>query len=124
MARSSFTPAFRSLAFLSLLGLLAGCGPAKTPAASRERVHDLIANLDLAETQREPGVVDLGTPEARALLRKGWWLDEAEGGRTFVWSDGPESERGFFLTEPRDVPLTLRGTPFPAPGAPAQQVPL
>ncbi|MEA2604658.1 MAG: hypothetical protein QOF89_5650 [Acidobacteriota bacterium] len=124
MARSSFIPAFRSLAFLSLLGILAGCGPAKTPAASRERVHDLIADLDLAEMQREPGVVDLGTPEARALLRKGWSQDETDGDRTFVWSEGPESELELFLAAPRDVPLTLRGSPYPAPGAPAQEVTL
>ncbi|MEA2604660.1 MAG: hypothetical protein QOF89_5652 [Acidobacteriota bacterium] len=115
---------FRSLAFISFLVLLAGCGPAKKPVASREGGHDLIADLDLAELQREPGVVDLGTPEARALLRKGWWLDAAEGSRTFVWSEGPESELEFFLTMPRDVPLTLRGTPYAVPGAPAQQVTL
>jgi arylsulfatase A-like enzyme len=124
MARSFSTSTFRTLVFLSLLGLLAGCGPAKKPVPSRQTVRDLIADLDLAEVQREPGVVDLGTPEARALLRNGWWLDEAEGGRTFVWSDGPESELEFFLATARDVPLTLRGTPFPAPGAPAQEVTL
>ncbi len=127
MSRNTLSPACLSLTLVLLLALpalLTGCGAAKKTAASQETVHDLIADLDLAETQREPGVVDLGTPEARALLRKGWWLDEAEGGRTFVWSDGPESELGFFLTVPRDVPLTLKGTPFPAPGAPAQQVTL
>jgi arylsulfatase A-like enzyme len=125
MACGTFTPAFRHLLVLIfLLGLLGGCGDAKQPGASRETVHDLIADLDLVEMQREPGVVDLGTSEARALLRKGWWLDEAEGGRTFVWSDGPESELEFFLAVPRDVPLTLRGTPYQDPGAPAQEVTL
>src|SRR6185503_1215617 len=124
MTRSIFTSAFRNFTFVILLSLLAGCGPAKKAEPSRETIRDLIADLDLADLQREPGVVDLGTPEARVLLHKGWWLDEAEGDRTFVWSDGPESELEFFLAMPRDVSLTLRGIPYPAPGAPAQEVTL
>ncbi len=106
-----------------LLGLLAGCGhPA--PQRPAETVRDLIADLDLAEIQREPGVVDLGTPEARPLLRKGWSTDEGEGSHTFVWSDGPESEMELFVAAARDVPLTLKGSPYPASGAPAQEVTL
>jgi arylsulfatase A-like enzyme len=85
-------------------------------------VSDLIADLDLAEIQREPGVIDLGTPGARPWMRKGWSADEGEGSHTFVWSDGPESEIAFFLAAARDVPLTLKGSPYPAPGAPAQVV--
>jgi choline-sulfatase len=87
-------------------------------------VRDLIADLDLAEIQREPGVVDLGTPEARPLLRKGWSTDEGEDANTFVWSDGPESELSFFLSSARDIPLSLKGSPYPASGAPAQEVTL
>src|SRR6478672_1411772 len=93
----------RNLILVFLLGLLAGCGPSKTPAPSREMVRDLVADLDLAELQREPGLVDLGTSEARAHLRQGWWLDENQGDQTFVWSDGPESELAFFLATARDV---------------------
>jgi choline-sulfatase len=114
----------RTLALIFLLGLLAGCGPSKKPAPSRETVRDLIADLDLAELQREPGVVDLGTPGARSLLLKGWWLDEAQGGQTFVWSDGPESELVFFLALSRDIPLTLRWIPDPSHREPAQKVTL
>jgi choline-sulfatase len=114
-----------SLLSVPLLCLLAGCGGRAAPEVPRERVRDLIADLDLAEMQREPGVVDLGTPEARALLRRGWSQDETDGGRTFVWSDGPESELELFLAAPRDVPLALRGASYPAPpGAPAQEVTL
>jgi arylsulfatase A-like enzyme len=87
-------------------------------------VRDLIADLDLAEVQREPGLVDLGTPGARALLRKGWWLDEGRAGQTFVWSDGPESELAFFLARSRDIPLTLRWVPYTEPRKPAQTVTL
>ena len=107
-----------------LLGLLAGCGGRGTPDVPRETVRDLITDLDLAEIQHEPGLVDLGTPEARAMLREGWGQDETDGGRTFVWSDGPESKLEIFLAVPRDVPLTLRGTPYLAPGAPPQEVTL
>ncbi|HEY4574294.1 MAG TPA: hypothetical protein VIJ26_10035, partial [Thermoanaerobaculia bacterium] len=108
---------------LCLLGLLAGCG---RPAPQRppETVRDLIADLDLAEIEREPGVVDLGAPEARLLLRGGWSLDEGDGAHNFVWSDGPESAIVFFLAAARDVPLILKGSPYPAPGAPEQVVTL
>lgn len=106
-----------------LLGLLAGCG---RPAPQRppETVRDLIADLDLAEIQREPGVVDLGAPEARPLLRKGWSTAEGDAAHHFVWSDGPESEIAFFVAAARDIPLTLKGSPYSAPGAPAQVVTL
>ena len=106
-----------------LLGLPAGCGEdtQKTPRAT---VRDLSTDLDLAEVEREPGLVDLGTPAARDYLHRGWSGDETEGDRTFVWSDGPESEVEFFLAAPRDVPLSLRGEPYQFPGAPAQTVSL
>ena len=130
MSSASPPSALRSAAVILLLGtplgFLAGCGgPAASDAPGETRettVRDLIADMDLAQVQREPGVVDVGTPEARTLLRKGWSPDEAEDGRTFVWSDGPESELEFFLAAPRDVPLTLRGTPYAAPDTPTQRV--
>jgi len=103
-----------------LLLFLLACGPAKKDSATHETVRDLIADLDLAEVQREPGVVDLGTPDGRALLRQGWWLDEVQGNQTFVWSDGPESELAFFLAVARDVPLTLRWIPYAGRKVPAQ----
>ncbi|HEX4962782.1 MAG TPA: hypothetical protein VF173_18245 [Thermoanaerobaculia bacterium] len=107
-----------------LLGLWAGCGIVGKPEASREPVRDLIATLDVAQIQKEPGVVDVGTPAARPLLRRGWAADEAAGGRTFVWSDGPESELFFFLAAPRDIPLALTGTAFADRSAPPQEVTL
>ena len=114
----------RSLLSFPLLFLVAGCGGRKAPDVPRETVRDLIAELDAAEVQREPGLVDLGTAGARPLLRRGWSLDETDGGRTFVWSDGSESELDLFFATPRDVPLTLKGSPYPASGAPAQEVTL
>src|SRR3954469_17732096 len=106
-----------------LLGLLAGCGH-RAPQRPPETVRDLIADLDLAEIQREPGVVDLGSPEARPLLRGGGSLAEGDAAHHFVWGDGPESEMAFFLAAARDIPLTLEGSPYPAAGAPAQVVTL
>jgi choline-sulfatase len=114
----------RRVPLVCLLGLVAGCGRTGAPERPGGTVRDLIADLDLAEIQREPGVVDLGTPEARPLLRQGWAGDEADDRHTFVWSDGPESELEFFLAATRDVPLSLRGTSYSSPGSPAQEVTL
>ncbi len=97
---------------------LAGCGGDGSSAEPLAPFHDLTEGLELAEIDHEPGIVDLGTPEARPLLREGWSRDEG----AFVWSDGPESELDFFLAVPRDVPLTLRGEPYRFDGAPPQEV--
>jgi choline-sulfatase len=113
------------LAALSVLFVLpAGCRDRSRPTAPPETLLDLAADLDLAEIEREPGLVDVGTPAARPLLRRGWSHDETDGGRTFAWSDGPESEVNFFLAAPRDLPLILRGEPYQFPGAPAQEIAL
>lgn len=112
------------LLLLCLLAPLTACGKDEAPQAPLQTILDLTANLATAEIEREPGLVDVGTPEARAWLRKGWAGDEAGGGRTFAWSDGAESEVELFLAVPRDVPLTLRGEPFQSPGMPPQEVSL
>ncbi len=104
--------------------LPAGCGKEARLEGPFETVLDLSAHLGSAEIEREPGLVDVGAPGARPWLREGWSRDEVDGSRTFVWSDGPESVIEFFLAAPREVPLTLRGEPYPAPGAPPQSVSL
>lgn len=84
---------------------------------------DLIAALPVAEVQREPGRIDLGTPAAHEYLLGGWSRDEGGGSdRTYVWSDGPESELRFFLAAPRDLRLSFRCSPFEYRGSPPQAV--
>lgn len=109
---------------LALAAFLAGCGKAPRSEGPLETILDLTTHLGEAEIEREPGIVDVGTPGARAWLREGWSRDETEGGRTFAWSDGPESVVEFFLAASRDVPLTLRGAAYSVPGAVAQEVSL
>ena len=117
-------PGALSVLLVLLLGGLPACGRDGKPEAPRETLRDLTADFDLADLEREPGLVDLGTPAARPLLRRGWSQDETAGGHTFVWSDGPESEVEFFLAAPRDVPLSLAGEAYRFPGAPVQEISL
>jgi arylsulfatase A-like enzyme len=77
----------------------------------------------LAEIRREPDLVDLGSLAVRSSLRGGWsWDETGSDGKTFVWSDGPESALDFFLTEPRDVTVLFRGAPYFFLDEPSQEV--
>lgn len=111
---------WRRLLTLAACGLLAACGE---DPRDYTPFHDLIQKLPLAEIRREPELVDLGAPAIRPSLRGGWsWDETARDGKTFVWSDGPESALDFFLTEPRDVTVLFRGAPYFFRDEPAQQV--
>lgn len=114
----------RRPSLLLLCLLLTACGKDEAPQVPLETLLDLTTALGAAEIEREPGLVDVGTPEARAWLREGWSRDEVDGGRTFAWSDGPESVVELFLAVPRDVPLTLRGEPYKVLGGTPQEVSL
>lgn len=104
------------------MALLAGCRE-PVDLSGWDRDTDLIALFAAAEVTSEPGRIDLGTPEARSWLRSGWSKDEGDGaGRTYVWSEGTESEMEFFLAAPRDLPLSFRAGPFRYPGSPTQVV--
>ena len=114
-------PRARRSAPFALLALLAACGPDPADYAPVERLTEL---LPVAEVEQEPRRLDLGTAAARPHLVRGWSVDEAGGGATFVWSDGPESEVRFFLAEPRDLEIRLACEPYAFPGAPEQAVTL
>jgi len=107
----------------ALLAIFAACAPPADPAAYApvERLTEL---LPVAEVEREPGRLDLGTESARPHLVRGWSGDEEGGGATFVWSEGPESEVRFSLAAPRDLELRLVCEPFTFPGAPEQAITL
>ncbi len=113
------TPLTRTVRAAALLVLLAGCAP---DSLSYTPAEDLLELLPAAEVGREPSVIDLGTLPARPHLVRGWSVDEASGGETFVWSEGPKSEARFFLTTPRDLEAAFRGEPFTYPQAPEQAV--
>lgn len=99
---------------LPLVALLA-CGPAGDP---RPVVLDLVERFPLAELDAEAGRIDLGSPDARRMLGRGWSVDEArEDGLSYVWGIGLESQIHFFLAEPRSIPLRFRAAPHEPPGA-------
>jgi choline-sulfatase len=97
---------------LLCLGLAAaGCRPS---GPSGPVVYDFVAHLGEAAIRREVTFIDIGTPEARPHLTRGWSVDEAHGGHTGAWSEGDESWIDFYLHEPRPLTLVLHGQPYPA----------
>ncbi len=83
-------------------------------------ILDLASSLSTARVHRERAGLDLGTPEARAALVHGWSrADGARNGDTFVSSAGPESALDFFLVEPRNIEVSLRGLPIGSSGSTA-----
>jgi len=112
--------------------LLTACGGGAPPPDARP-VGDLAAEIAVGQVHQEVPAIDLGTPAARAHLVAGWSWDEKEdasrpsdGPRsrdtTFAWGVGDASVVRFFLTEPRDLTLRLRGRPFHFEGASPQTV--
>ncbi|MEN8163832.1 MAG: sulfatase, partial [Acidobacteriota bacterium] len=99
--------------------ILAACG-----GSPLIEVVDLAAVGDSAEVMVEPGIIDVGTTEARPFLAAGWSRDERDRrtGQTFVWSLGDHSAVDFFLQWRRDLTIEIVGRPFNFPNAPNQQV--
>ena len=92
-------------------GLVSGC--ASPPPGST--VCELSEWLPASPARRQSGVLDLGTPEARLRLGRGWSNDETDSsGRTFVWSVGLVSEISMVVVDPtQPLGLTLEGAPAP-----------
>ena len=126
------------LCLLVGVSLLTACGGGAPPPDARP-IGDLAVEIAVGQVHQEVPAIDLGTPAARAHLVAGWSWDEKEvaspspedssspnrpGGRdtTFVWGTGERSVVRFFLTEPRDLTLRLRGRPFTFEGASPQTV--
>lgn len=59
-------------------------------------------------------VIDVGGANDNRFLLRGWSGEEAVGGLTFRWSDGPESTLVVPLKEAVDYALELRAAPFVA----------
>jgi hypothetical protein len=108
---------WRSFRLVILTGLVLGCGAADTTR------RDLVALFPFADVGADPTTIDLGAPDGRPRLGRGWSGDETtpEGG-TFVWGTGAESTLDFYLRRRRAVVLALRGAPLDFPGAPPQTV--
>lgn len=109
----------KKIVFWGWLAALLAAQPEALPTAP---YLDLGATLPLAEVRREPGRLDLESREAAFLLRRGFAHPEEASREPFVWSEGPESELVFFLTEPRPIELSWRCRPFSYPGAPPQSI--
>ncbi|HEX7181648.1 MAG TPA: sulfatase [Thermoanaerobaculia bacterium] len=105
--------------FVALLAF-GSCSP--SPEGKLAPVHDLVAELPLAEVRREVGRIDFGTPAGRAYLRSGWHENENTRHGTFVWSKGETSVLEFFLTSPRDLRAEIRCIPYRSPDGSPQAV--
>jgi arylsulfatase A-like enzyme len=113
----------------ALLVLVACSEPSNPPPAADVQApagtvvrHDLIQAFDAAEIRREVAVLDLGTPETRSHLIRGWGEDERDGDQTFVWGLAEGSVLDFFVSVPRDLTLVLDCQAFEFDGAPPQTV--
>ena len=85
----------------------AGCA-APAPRPSRE-VARLAALAGEAEVRREPRYLVLAAPAAREHMSSGWGEAGKLGGSRVIWSEGDASLLTFFLANPRDLRLSLRG---------------
>ena len=91
--------------------LILGCDPGGRQPDSL-LVADLVESLDLAEIRSETPSIDVGTPQARPHLSRGWsWNERGRSGTTFAWGTGESSKIHFFLARPRDLRLRFRCHP-------------
>ncbi len=110
----------------ALAAALAACSPEPPPAAPPVAVvHDLVAELPVAELEREVGTIDAGTAEARPFLVEGWYPDEGgDGSPTIAWSKGRSSALDFWLAAPRPLRVEMRGAAAAPPDGLPQGVSL
>jgi hypothetical protein len=63
-----------------------------------------------------------GAGPARKWMRSGWYLDEAVGSETYVWSEGEKSVLEIPLQTGKDLRMTFECQPLRFPGNPEQAV--
>ena len=90
----------------------------------RVPVIDLVEELPYADVRCEPVALDIGSPQARDSLVRGWYDDERSPrtGRSFAWSRGGRSEIRFHVGRARPLSVTITASPFAAPGLPQHGV--
>jgi len=117
--RSSYgrPPLFRTgvMALICCVVSACGCGGHERQPETHsisppsDSVLSLTSTFGSAATNREVGILDLGTQEARPHLREGWSNDEGNRtGWTGVWGTGNRSVVSFFVGSPREIDLKLR----------------
>ena len=114
--------AARWVVLLGVACALSACGGGAPPPDARP-LGDLAAEIAVAQVHLEVPAIDLGTAAARPHLVTGWSWDEGGGSDApFVWGVGERSVVRFFLTEPRDLAVRLRGRPLTFDGSTPQTV--
>lgn len=91
------------------------------PGASVPAFH-LVNDFSTAVVEQEMARLELGTPEARGHLVKGWGQDERDDVRTYTWGLGPASSFELLLVDVADSRLTLEGRAYDFEGASPQTV--
>ena len=100
--------------------------PAATVSVDSNFDSWLVIDDVLTETRiSTPQALDIGTPEARSFLRRGWSFDERSGKNpnlNFAWAANDDVHFVIGIHEIADYELSFRCTPYSFPGNPPQQV--
>ncbi|MCB1008514.1 MAG: sulfatase [Acidobacteria bacterium] len=106
---------------LACLAFAACSRPAPVSFEGGERV-DLAPLVPAAGALVETPAIDVGTPEDRPHLARGFGPDESAAETTFAWGMGEESDLRFTVVAPRDLKARLRGWSYPFEDGRGQRV--
>jgi arylsulfatase A-like enzyme len=98
-------------ATLALVALLVACARSEPPQL--REVARLAALAGEAELSRESRLLRFAAPGAQGQLGIGWDTAGEVEGEPVLWSRGHASLVGFFLAQPRELRLSLRGAAAP-----------
>lgn len=100
--------------------------PAATVSVDSNFDSWLVIDDVLTETRiSTPQALDIGTPEARSFLRRGWSFDERSGKNpnlNFAWATNDDVHFVIGIHEIAEYEFSFRCTPYSFPGNPPQQV--